>query len=337
MAETNEPIFGFVRERDVDFMLVEEFTCSPAFQTWFLRFVLPDDQKASQITDVDVRQGVVESGDSPGETDLIIDFRLNSTVIRARVENKIDAVFQPDQVERYRGRAETDQNSGEYRGSLFVLLAPNEYIESAGTRAAMFSASLAYEQIIEFFQQQVEQASDELARRYRHKIEILEAAISKRHRGYSPDISQEVSAFWLAYWQKASEVASDLQMERPSGKPVGSSFVHFNQAIKSRRPLPDCKIKHKLRHGLVDLEIAGWADRLDEVSPAIQPLLEPSMQLRQAGKSLAVSISVPPVEIVAIFEEKRNAAEEGMAAALYLKDWFAKQHDALREIARQDT
>jgi len=328
-TETGDSTFGFVRERDIDFMLVEELTCSHAFQTWFLQSVLTADQPVPQVTTVAVRQGVNESGDGSGESDVIVDFKIDSGVIRIRVENKIDAVFQPNQIQRYLARAEDDRTSGSFHLSLCLLLAPNDYIESASDKAEKFDATLAYEEIIEFLEQRTEQADDELGLRCKHKIDILEHAIDKRRRGYAPDVCVEVTDFWLGYWEHANQSAGELRLDRPGPKPRTSSFVHFNRAIKSKRPLPECKIKHKLAHGLVDLEIAGWADRLEKLSPAITPLLGPGMRLRQAGKSLAISIEVPMLDIVGTFDEQRESAQTGLEAALRLKAWFALNHDNL--------
>lgn len=74
---------------------------------------------------------------------------------------------------------------------------------------------------------------------------------------------------------------------------------------------------------------------MDQVYDDIRPLVEQDMVVRTAGKSLAVSISVPPLDTEDSFDEQASDAEQGMQAALRLKRWFHCQHSTLREIARK--
>ena len=330
--------FSHIRERDIDLLMVEELRSSRPFQRWFLRTVLKNTPQLRKvgIACVKVWHSITEKGPDAGESDIIADFEVDAPKverIRIRIENKIDAPFGDSQAERYEGRARQDLSDREFDQSLCILMAPNDYIESVPGDFASFDETISYEQIAEAFEERADQVDEESGRRCRHKIEMLEQAIYKHRRGYTPEADPKVTAFWKGYWEDARRVAAGLRMERPGDKPAQSGFVHLTKSIEAKRPLPGCKTLHKLAHGRVDLQITGWADRLEAVGGAIDPLLAPGMILRKAGKSLAVSIEVPVLDTTRPFDQQRDEARAGLDAATRLQAWFNQNHRALRGVA----
>jgi hypothetical protein len=103
-----------VCERDIDLLLLEEFVTSTDFRSWFL----------SQIG-VEERVSLSEACRSVktvnGESDLEFTLDGTSGAVKVLIENKIDASFQPNQPQRYTGRANEYKKSGEYRGIVYGL------------------------------------------------------------------------------------------------------------------------------------------------------------------------------------------------------------------------
>lgn len=80
-------------ERDIDILLAEEFTVSPAFAAWFLAHTRFSDANA-QVLDV-----YVSRSDSTGESDLVVVFEEigGDSRFALLIEDKIDAPLQPEQ------------------------------------------------------------------------------------------------------------------------------------------------------------------------------------------------------------------------------------------------
>jgi len=96
-------------ERDVDMLLAEELRVNAAFGKWVMdKFGVSADLI---FPAAHINVSVVEDG---SEADVVATFRTTSNLNhRLFVENKIDALLMPEQLERYVRRAE-----GEKRGQL---------------------------------------------------------------------------------------------------------------------------------------------------------------------------------------------------------------------------
>jgi len=282
--------------------------------------------------EVKVRHSVTGPG---GETDIALDFVRKSDQVAMRtcflIENKIDAPFTETQPQRYQERARRAVAATECDQAKCVLVAPNEYLESA-PEADEFDDTLSYEEILAYFDKQAGASpSEQEANRCKHRCEMLKQAIDKRRRGYSPDIDEDVTAFWRQYHQLAKNVAPELRMRSPGDKPAGSTFVHFPGALEQISALPHCTIKHKLTHGFVDLELAGWSTYLEFLTPILRPSCGETMKLRKAGKSLAISIRLPEINVTRPFAQQRETVKQGLLAAKRLRAWFNEHVKDLKE------
>jgi len=85
-----------VSERDIDLLLLEEFISSVPFQELFLK---QSKFKEEKLTYVEAQRSVT---DSIGESDLEVLFKNeDEKVFMLMLENKVNANFQKDQLERY--------------------------------------------------------------------------------------------------------------------------------------------------------------------------------------------------------------------------------------------
>ena len=355
-----------VCERDIDLLLLEEFHAGDRFWRWLAGVALGEDLAAARF--VRARHSV----DQPsGESDLELAIeapagrrsrRARPRRIRILIENKLDAVFQPQQAERYRKRGDAYLQNGECDRWVTVLLAPKAYLgwaehgealwgmsaaaprasgKGASRRKARpgasvpcasrrdapplhgFDAAVTYEAMREWFRQ-----APGLGARRAHKLALLEGAIRKAEEGYRPVPDEPVTAFWQRYWEIAQARALELNMARPEKKPAAAGFVHFHPV-----GLPKgVKLVHKLRHGKVDLQFKGGAARVPELQSAIEPLLKRDMALARAGKAVAVRIAVPAVDAARGMDAQQPAVAAGLAAARRLRAWLSKHHQVIDEL-----
>src|SRR5690606_33456726 len=221
------------------------------------------------------------------------------------IENKIDAQAQPNQGADYRVRGEAGTGREDWSEFRTCLTAPRQYVK-ASTDWTHFDEVVTYEEILAFFASR--KSRDE---RYAWKTRLVASAIEKKKSGYTPVISEEATAFVAHYYQHAMAWPR-LQMVEPKPRPAGNTWISFRPEVLPRGAV----IEHQLPAGQVKLMFYGAADRLDTLREQLLPYLAPTMEIRQAGKSVAVSMSVPPISATALpFAEVQAEAEAGMRAA----------------------
>jgi hypothetical protein len=95
-------------------------------------------------------------------------------------------------------------------------------------------------------------------------------------------------------------------------------------------------MKHKTRenHCCVDIEFAGWGRFEELLETAFQTILEPSMRLRKANKSLAVSMPVPFINPHAAFLPQTADVQTCLHTALALAKWYHRNLEALHAVAQ---
>ncbi len=74
-------------------------------------------------------------------------------------------------------------------------------------------------------------------------------------------------------------------------------------------------IVHKLSRGVVDLQLPGMGDKLDELRESISEYLSDEIELVQTNKSASLRISVPVVEKTMLFKDQEQNVAQGLVAA----------------------
>jgi hypothetical protein len=113
-------------ERDVDMLLAEELRVNAAFGKWVMDKFGASADLVFPATHINV--SVAEDG---SEADVIATFITTSNLNhRLFVENKIDAILMPEQLERYVRRAEGDQRRQLVSGFSILFFTPAAYLET---------------------------------------------------------------------------------------------------------------------------------------------------------------------------------------------------------------
>ncbi|MDC3132627.1 PD-(D/E)XK nuclease family protein [Flavobacteriaceae bacterium] len=113
-----------IQERDVDLILLEEFTTDNFFCEWFINEL--------DLPKISEKLGVWRSitGYGLGETDILFSYKSESKTSYIMIENKLDASFQNKQYERYLQRAEKYVTDKSCDAAFTVLVALKLFCEN---------------------------------------------------------------------------------------------------------------------------------------------------------------------------------------------------------------
>lgn len=294
-----------VTERDIDLLILEELHVSPLFGLWLAAEVFGAAAREWRFRNA--WHSVTDP--SLGETDLLVAYEVpDDTVSAVLLENKIDAPPQLDQALRYFKRGKDGVKRGRWHRFKTAIVAPSRYLERGG-EATDYGARVSYESISQWLKQ-----NGQDARRSSYKVKLLQMAISQEGRGRNPVIDARVTRFYRAYWECASSEFPELAMKEPIEKTANSNWVGFHPSgIPKNR-----QIYHKMDIGRVDLEIAGAAASAERWQAELKHYLASDTTIVKAGKSAAVRIPVPRLDLLAPFEEQIDKARTGMRAAYRL-------------------
>lgn len=319
-------IFSTIAERDVDLLLIEEVRCSITFRRWLLLQILPGEYETTLVSAI---HSVYRSGLGSGESDIEILVETSKhRRILVLIENKIDAPFQPLQAHRYTLRAQDARLAGIADETYAVLVGPAEYIQDCPDG---FDTSVSYESIIAHLTNTRDSVAGELRDRIQHRICVLDHALNRYRRGWRAEPNPATTRLWEFYFELAMREAPELGMERPGPKPAFSSFVRFERSLPADHALPRMVIKHKMSYGHVDIEISTWGRHAELARKLLTPHLFPNMSIRQANKSLAISISVPAIDLLQPPELQSEAIRLGIEAARALREWCNGHLNILKE------
>lgn len=312
----NRRVIAKLYERDMDLVIIEELQSSSEFRCWLAARVFgvdcyhSFDRAEHSVTD-----------DTQRESDVIYLFWAKSgeasdqgALTAILIENKIDAVAQPNQGMDYQIRGKAGKDREEWSDFKTCLIAPKSYLQQSQDKVH-YNENVSYEELLAYFASRKER--DE---RFRWKTKLIGDAIIKKESKYAPDINEEATAFVLKYYGAASAFPL-LQMREPKPRPVGNTWISFRPEILSK----GVWIEHQTSAGAVKLLIPNAAERIDDFRMALQPLLTDRMTVELAGKSVAVSIRVPRIPSITVpFENVAEEAQQAIRAA-----------DALRVLVEQ--
>lgn len=318
MDRTTDLVIPGVNERDVDLLLLEEFLSSAEFGAWFIARLDPD---LVGLCCVDARRSVIQAN---GESDVEVDFSDSAgRRLRILIENKVGAGLQPQQAERYVARGEHYRHAGECNAVISVIVAPARYFADAETTKG-FDRRLDYESLLEWFE-----GAEHLGARRRYKAALLRCAIDKGTLGYQPVADDLVTEVWRGYWMLTRELAPELEMREPIGKPAKAGFVLMQAPVLASIGV---RLRHKIKKGKVDLELPGMGRSLNFVHDSLEHLLEDGMSIQQAQQSAAVRITVPVLSTVTEFDQQRETAVYGVRAAQRMLKWAVTHQAAITQL-----
>lgn len=297
------PIVESVRERDIDLLILEELYAHTGFEQIFLDLLGKNTYKFNTA-----HRSISVAG--LGETDIQIEcIDPDNKKIYILLENKIDAMFQDAQYERYQKRGELLKNDN--AESFVILVAPKNYID----QKSEFEYSISYEQLIVWFKNKSDGRSW-------YKQEILRLAIDQERRGYQIVRDDTVTNFWKAYYSYIQANLLELNMPEPKAKPTLSSFAYFHPDWLPK----NTKLIHKMEKGCLDFELSGKADDHDQIIETYSKLLDPTIDIVVTGKSISFRKELTPLTFKEPLDEQLDVMKSFVAGYDELKKWVKNNY-----------
>ncbi len=298
MNKKTEFIFADVAEHDIDMLMAEEFAASPDF----LR-IFTDEAgiSAGKVVSVHISKMNLRLG----ESDLTVVIESGGERIGLLIEDKIDSIAMPYQAERYGLRGEAGVENGDYEKFFVFIVAPQKYL-SYNKAAQKYPNRIRYESLVSYFEKQD-------GPRAAFKLRLLKQAIEKQKKSYQVQEDRAVTSFWKDYDLHKLFNYHDLDLHY-DGEKKGSNarWPQFGTVIKG------LYIIHKTPSGFVDLTFDRCADRMVEIeellSEAIGNYASEGYAVRRTGKSAAVRLTVPKIDMHEPFDDQINEVDECLAA-----------------------
>lgn len=286
--------FADILERDMDMLFLEEFVSSEEFMKMFLSQI-GIDNAAVFSTEHSKKDNEL------GESDLTVVLERENEKIALLIEDKIDAVAQPEQANRYTERGNKGIANGEYDKYYVFIVAPNDYIE-ANEEAKKYPYAIRYEEVLSYFENKGDARS-------LFKAAQIKRAIRKKEYGYQPVVHNGVSDFWENYVRFCTEQYPALTLASSAGKKgSAATWPRFRTRIKG------LYILHKSEFGYVDLTFESAKERIAEIDKLIKDTFggyeEIGASIEITGKSAALRMVVPVLDFKAPFEEQKEKVEK---------------------------
>ena len=290
-----ELVMEKVLERDVDLLILEEFSCNPAFAELFL-------QPADVLQQVRVLYAEHSRTDSDlGESDIyLLTEDEQGRKLGIFIENKVNAIAMPRQCERYELRAERMKAAAEFEDYRIFITAPQKYLEVNG-EAGKYAHKVSYEQLAAFFSGQKNFRSE-------YKCQLLRAAIAQQKKGYTQIKHEVVTDFW-------KQLAEYLQRNYPKLPPLKGVESKGAQSLWPEFPIVrGVKVVWKSDKGFVDIEFAGKACEINALHAKVEQWCGHGCQLERTGGSAVMRRKVETVAFTQSFAEQQKQIEEACAA-----------------------
>lgn len=193
--------FNGVSERDMDLLFLEEFAVNKDFLSLFIHKIEGTDLANYKVVSEEV--SFVDA--ALGESDLTIILERDGHKVALLVEDKINAVAQPRQYERYVERGNKGVQEKLYDAFYVFLIAPAEYF-TGNESAQKYSLKVTYEECRDLFQNSTD-ARSEL------KCQQLTEAIELGHKPYSKIVDETSTTFWDGYVRYMQTHYPDIELK----------------------------------------------------------------------------------------------------------------------------
>lgn len=314
-------------ERDIDILLAEEFKVSPMFTAWFLK----QTRKFASI-EAHVLYAYVSMTDWIGESDLVVIYQpVAGPSFALLIEDKIDALLQPDQEARYRRRAEAEvgrAHDAKYSDYEVILCAPKSYSESH-PQTRSFDSFVSYEKIGNFLK------SNDSDLRNAYRAAFILSAAKKSTSNWTPIQDEVTDKFWEKAYLIANKQFPELQLKRLK-LTKDSTWITLRPFQMPTQP-KSIYISLKGDKGHMDLTFGRCL--LEKLHPRVSMILEEGMTLDRTGQSVAIRITVPGFNVVDLdldsdMEERLRTA---FAACARLAHFYNKYRDVLNQAALESS
>jgi len=283
-----------VYERDMDFLIMDEFCENESFAALFLQQV---GLSAVRITDVYHSLSEI----SLGESDIVIIVQKGDKRTALLIEDKIDAIAMDDQAGRYQRRAEKLIRSGDADAYHIFMTAPLQYLQT-NDEAHHYSHQVSYESMLALYSNKTDVRSQRLC-------QMITRALDEQKQGYMPIEHVAVTEFWREYYAFKSAYYPQLILPELAG-PRGekAKWPSFKTANK------EIRVIHKSLQGYVDLELPGLGNYTDLLQYLLTAIMDDDMHVVRTTKAASIRLMTPPIDFKQPFRQYINEMHQSLKA-----------------------
>ena len=273
-----------ITERDMDMLLAQAIMSDLDF----CRFVL--DKTDRKGKDICVKSVDLSKDDNNlGESDITVVLDIDGTAYGLLIEDKIDAIAQPNQHERYIRRGDKGVNDGDYEEYAIFIFCPEKYYKN-NSEAKLYEHLLTYEECRDYFEEKGDSISQ-------FRSQQLAQAISKAKKPASNNVDEKANMFLRQYIQYQREHFPELDLSTKEDKNGWWTDL--------RTDLGYVYINHKIQEGYVDLTFPKASDKIERAKLIAEWARRHDLSeinVVKAKKSVMFRIHVPKLDMEKGFE-----------------------------------
>ena len=276
--------FKDISERDMDILIMEEFICNEAFRDLFY-----GQEGINLSSNFAVCEAYKSLSDNDGESDITFIVSDGKARVAILIEDKIDAPTMNEQSKRYVTRAEKGIVNGKYDEYYIFLVCPSKYWEKhEKDKNAQYKYKVFYEDIRDLY------VSGHTPREI-YKCQMIQTAINAQKNGYQVIENEDVTRFWKDLREFCAKNRV-IMLGGDTAKGSEACWPEFQTSLKN------VKIVYKSNKGYVDLQFAGYGDKIGSLREILIQKLgdnfegkldRKELSLERAEKSAVVRISNP--------------------------------------------
>ncbi|MBR6573385.1 MAG: PD-(D/E)XK nuclease family protein [Clostridia bacterium] len=297
--------FNGVSERDMDLLFLEEFAVNKDFRDLFIQQIQDFDLNGHEIVSEEL--SFVDA--ALGESDLTIVLENKGHKVALLIEDKINAVAQPRQYERYVERGNKGILEKAYDKFYVFLIAPAGYFKGNDS-AEKYPLKVTYEECQGLFATCADVRSE-------LKLQQITEAIEQGHKPYTKIVDVTSTSFWDSYVRYMQIHYPDIELKsKVREKSKNGDWPTYKTSLDMKTVYIHHKMKMKgVEYSNIDLTFNGLADYREELKTLLKDMLgdryDPQFGIHKAGKSAVLRLVAPKcLDWQVPFEEQKDVVDE---------------------------
>lgn len=308
-----------VSERDMDLLFLEELAVNRDFLELFLRKT-----GNAALVGYEIVSGELSLADAVlGESDLTVILEGGGQRAALLIEDKIHAIAQPRQYERYVERGQKGIREKHYDAFYVFLVAPADYCRGNDS-AEKYPLRVTYEECRALLAAGTDVRS-------RLKYQQISEAIGQGRRPYTKIADAASTAFWDSYVRYMQLHYPDIALRsRAREKSRNGDWPTYQTSLDMKAVYIHHKMSMKgVEYSYIDLTFNGLAAHREELKALLKEMLGegylPQFGLHRAGGSAVLRLVAPrKLDWQLPFEEQLDAVEEHLRLVETLRQTAAK-------------
>ncbi len=290
-----------IMEHDMDVLFSESFLLDRGFMEIFIETAGKEEYRSYDAESVEISH--VDTG--LGESDITVILTDGDRRVAFLIENKIDAVHQERQAERYYERGNLGVKNGQYQAFEVFIVAPQKYLD-ADSEVDLYGHNVSYNTCLDYFKTSSSMRSKVM-------VSALEQAMSSAGSARNKVVDEEATAFWKQFVEYKNTFYGDLDLrDKVMEKPKGGAWATFGIPSIDRKRYIYIYLKHD--RGRVDLNFSGLSEYYTEFKALVDSMLpdreEKHYNLEITGKTISLWHSVDgTLDYQKPFEEQKNIVD----------------------------